>query len=217
MSSPPPPPPVCWNCGAPAGSASSGSCAECHASFRSACPNCGAPAGSASSGSCAECHASFSADPPPCLTPAGLDYDAVNIPFIELTLSVLRCLNAEPAVRQYAWAHPEVCRMIVSLSQGVSDTGIRAQQNGHDRDEHLRHFTAGEIWMVDLAVDVGTMFLDNGGVQGGGDDIASDLRAAGQHGHIEGRHWKKQVQNAGGGPEEFRGLRGLVPRRQPRQ
>jgi hypothetical protein len=183
----------------------------------SACWNCGAPAGSANSSTCAECHASFFEDPSPCLTPAGLDYDAVTIPFIDRTISVLNRLNDEPAVRQYARAHPDACRAIVALSQAVFDTGIRAQRNGHDQDEHLRHFTAGEIWMVDLAVDVVTMFLDNGGLRRGGDGIASDLRRAEQHGHMDGRHWKKQVQNAGDGPEGFRGLRGRVPGRQPRR
>ena len=236
------PPSACWNCGAPAGSANSSTCAECHASFfedpsprltpagpgygaatvrsqspPSACPNCGAPAGSTYSDTCAECHASFFEDPPPCLTPAGLDYDAVTIPFLDRTISVLNRLNDEPAVRQYARAHPDACRAIVALSQAVFDTAIRAQRNGHDQDEHLRHFTAGEIWMVDLAVDVVTMFLDNGGLRRGGDGIASDLRSAEQHGHMDGRHWKKQVQNAGDGPEGFRGLRGRVPGRQPRR
>jgi hypothetical protein len=233
------PPSACWNCGAPAGSAYANSCAECHASFfedpspwttpggldydamtvrsqspPSTCPNCGAPAGSAYSDTCAECHASFFEDPPPCLTPAGLDYDAVTIPFIDRTISVLNRLNDEPVVRQYAWAHPDVCSAIVSLSRAVFDIGIRVQANGHDWDEHLRHFTAEEIWMVDLAVDVVTMFLDNGGLRHGGDGIASDLRRAEQHGHTDGHHWKKQVHNAGEGPAGFRGLRGRVPRRQ---
>ena len=235
-------PSVCWNCGAPAGSANSRICAECHASLfedpspwmtpagldyaaarvrsrppPSACPNCGAPAGSAYSETCAQCHASFFEASPPCLTPAGLDYDAVTIPFIDRTISVLNRLNDEPVVRRYARAHPDACRAIVALSQAVFDIGIRAQRNGHDWDEHLRHFTAGEIWMVDLAVDVVTMFLDNGGLRGDGDGIASDLRRAEQHGHMDGRHWRKQVQDAGDGPEGFRGLRGRVPRRQPRR
>jgi hypothetical protein len=181
-------------------------------SRRTFCPNCGARAGRAYSDTCPECHASFFEDPPPCLTPAGLDYDAVTIPFIDQTISMLNWLNDEPSARRYARAQPEACRAIVSLSQAVFDIGIRAQRNGHDRDEHLRHFTAEEIWLVDLAVDVVAMFADSGGLRSGG-SIVIDLRKAELHGPMSGQHWKKQVQNAGDGPEEFHHLRRQVPRR----
>ena len=45
----------------------------------SACWNCGAPAGSAYSATCAECHASFFEDPSPRMTPAGPGYGAATV------------------------------------------------------------------------------------------------------------------------------------------
>lgn len=148
------------------------------------------------------------------LVPEDLDYVAVA-PFIYLTLAALELLAFEPAVKEYTRAYPDAHRGILALSAAVASAGTRVRDTGqmHDEfDQNLRFYTADEIWLFDLAIDVIAMLGTQGGLTPGTHaQIISDLRSLDQD--AGGHHWKKEVRKAGDGPAAFRELRAHVPRR----
>lgn len=150
------------------------------------------------------------------LVPAGTD-DVAVAPFIYLTLSTLGLLSFESVVQQYASAEPAAHRAIRALSSAVSAAGTRVRDTGrmHDEfDQRLGLYTADEIWMFDLAVDVIAMFATIGGLTPGTRAlVVSDLRSLDDD--VHSHHWQKEVRRAGAGPAEFGELRAHVPRHKP--
>ena len=150
------------------------------------------------------------------LVPADLDTDAVA-PFLSLTLTLLGLLPGDPGVNQYASTRPEVVQAIRALSTSVAAAGVRVRDSAPARDDfedHVRRFTAEEIWMCDLAIDVIAML---GTLNGTGSRlrrmIVSDLGTLDKD--VHGHHWKREVRKAGAGPAEFQELRMLVPHHPP--
>lgn len=151
------------------------------------------------------------------LVPLHLNYgDAVE--FVYLTMSALNMLSGEAPVQQYIRAEPDAHRAILALCRAVTQAGIRVRNPSRKHDaieEHLRDFTAEEIWMCDLAIDVLAMLATSGGTRS--DTHATVLdhlrmvdKQAGSH------HWRREVHKAGDGPAEFRELRAQIPRHKPR-
>jgi hypothetical protein len=98
----------------------------------------------------------------------------------------------------------------------VAKFGVRVREAQGPRlviDESIKHYSAEEIWMIDLAIDVVAMLATSGGSLSDRDMILSDLRTADKHAHS--RHWRHQVHKAGAGPAQFRQLRELIPHHQP--
>ena len=193
------------------------------------CPHCGEPLAlaSAAAGQCQSCYgkvmfaqptqstlASLTGDMG--LVPRGLDYEVVA-PFIYLALSTLSLLASESVVRQYAGAQPEAQNSIRELSQAVAGAGTRVRDTGQMRDsfdENLRYYTAEEIWLFDLFIDVIAMLGTLGGLPPGTRArIIDDLKLLDNS--VASHHWKKEVRQAGDGPAQFRELRAHVPRHQP--
>jgi hypothetical protein len=150
------------------------------------------------------------------LVPADLDTDLVA-PFLRLTISSLVLLSGDPGVNQYTSTRPEVVQSIYALSASIAAAGVRVRDTNPGRDsfeDHVRRFTAEEIWMCDLAIDVVAMLCTLNGV-------GSRIRRMilGDVGildrDVHGHHWKKQVHKAGAGPAEFRELRTLVSHHPP--
>jgi hypothetical protein len=152
------------------------------------------------------------------LVPLHLNYGAVTIPFLYKTLSALEWLSDEPSVQQYVKAYPEAHRAIIALSRAVTDIGIRARKMSSDRDiydEHLGRFSADEIWMFDLAIDVVAMFATGGGLRADTRvDVQDKLKSADEH--VHSHHWQREVHKAGAGPAEYHDLRAHVPHHKPR-
>jgi hypothetical protein len=152
------------------------------------------------------------------LVPRHLNYGDVTTPFIYNTVSALQWLSDDPSVLQFVRSHPEDHRAILALSRTITEVGLRvraAHKDGHIYDEHLRQFTAEEIWMIDLAVDVVAMFAGSGGLRA--DTRASVLdRLKRIDEHVHSHHWKAQVHKAGDGPAAFRDLRAYIPHHKPR-
>jgi hypothetical protein len=150
------------------------------------------------------------------LVPPHLNYGAVA-PFIYETMFALELLSDENPVRQYTRAEPDAHRAILALSRAVALTGIRVRdtnKKGDAFDEHLGLFTADEIWMFDLAIDVVAMFATGGGLSSDTGGMAQDrLRSIDKH--VHSHHWKAQVRKAGEGPAEFRALRNSIPHHRP--
>jgi hypothetical protein len=153
----------------------------------------------------------------PGLVPRHLNYGDVTTPFIYNTVSALQWISDDPTVEQYVSSHPEDHRAILALSRSITEVGLRvraAHKDAKAYDEHLRQFTAEEIWMVDLAADVVAMFAGGGGLR-------SDTRASvfdrlkRVDEHSRSHHWKAQVRKAGEGPAEFRQLRASIPHHEP--
>jgi hypothetical protein len=150
------------------------------------------------------------------LLPPALHYN--NVPmFVYRTLSALRRLGEEQSVQQYARADPDAHQAMLALSRAVAEAGFRIRDSGQMRDKYEddpRRFTAGEIWLCDLAIDVAAMFVTNGGLsQGARHDVQYDLEKLDEH--VHSHHWQKEVRKAGPGPEEFRSLRAHVPPHKP--
>jgi hypothetical protein len=146
------------------------------------------------------------------LVPPHLDYGATP-PFVYLTLSALTLLGTEGSVQQYIHANPDAHRATLELGREVAKAGIRVRDklgNAAVIDEHLRHFTAEEIWMIDLAVDVLAMFATGGGLPDGTRGrVLDDLRSLDEH--VKSAHWRREVHKAGDGPAVFRELRAHIP------
>jgi hypothetical protein len=192
------------------------------------CPHCGAPLDldPAVAGQCPSCRGAIRFAEPlrspvtdqasqAGLVPPGLDYEAVAA-FIKLTLMSLSLLSGDPVVQQYASAAPDAQRAISELSRAVAAAGTRVRDTGQLRgyfDQDLRYYTAQEIWLFDLAIDVLAMLGALGGLPPRTRaSVAQDVRLL--DGHVRHR-WKKAVRQAGGGPAQFRELRAHVPRHQP--
>jgi hypothetical protein len=100
----------------------------------------------------------------------------------------------------------------------VAAAGVRVRDSGRRQrdefEEHVRLFTADEIWLVNLAVDVIAMLTAIGGLRPDFHAQAvSDLRSLDYH--VHSHHWKAQVRKAGDGPPHLRALRAHVPHHKP--
>ncbi len=150
------------------------------------------------------------------LVPLRLDYGA-TAPFIYETITALQYLNEEGPVRQFVKAEPEALKAVRALCTEIVRAGVRVRDGGKAKtlDEHLRFFTAEEIWMVDLAADVVAMFVYGGGIRPETQTRAHiSLKSIDEHAH--GMHWKHEVHKAGAGPVEFRDLRAHIPHHKTR-
>ena len=149
------------------------------------------------------------------LVPPHLDFGATS-PFIDRTMFAMMDLSYVPFVQQYLRANPEAQKAIVELNRTVTNFGIRVREAQGPHlviDDSIKYYSAEEIWMIDLAIDVVAMLVTSGASLSGRDRILSDLRSADKQ--VHSRHWRHQVQKAGAGPEQFRGLRELIPHHQP--
>lgn len=134
--------------------------------------------------------------------------------FIYLTLSGLNMLSDQSSVQQYTRARPDAHRAILDLSGKVAKAGIRVRDTHRNAviDDHLRSFSAEEIWMFDLAIDVLAMLGTSGGQRGTTHSFVLDrLRSLAKDHHVRGLYWKAEVHKAGDGPAEFRELRAQIP------
>jgi hypothetical protein len=151
------------------------------------------------------------------LVPDGTDDCSTGSPFLYLALSTLGLLGTEPAVRQFTGQQPELLAQIRALSTAVSAAGARVRDAGllhSDFDDRLRPYTADEIWLFDLAIDVIAMLGGLADLSGGNRArVASDLRSLDQS--VHSHTWRKGVRHAGEGPAPFRALRGIVPHHTP--
>jgi hypothetical protein len=152
------------------------------------------------------------------LLPRHLNYGDVTIPFLYNTLSAMQWMSDESSVQQYLRAYPQAHRAIIALSRAITDVGLRIRRASRDRDiydEHLGHFTADEIWMFDLAIDVVAMFATGGGLhQETSRSVQDKLREADEH--VHSHHWQREVRKAGAGPAQYHELRALIPHHKPR-
>ena len=149
------------------------------------------------------------------LVPHGMNFGA-SAPFVYETLFGLLVLQDQPPVEQYGRANPDARRAILALSRAVGQAGIRVRDSGYGAKEFLhgdlRLYTAEEIWMFDLAIDVLAMLTVGGGLHEGTLAIARDhLKGADEQ--TKDRRWRHEVHKAGDGPAEFRELRAHVPHR----
>ncbi len=151
------------------------------------------------------------------LVPRHLNYGDATTPFIYDTISALQRLSDEPAVEQFVEARPEDLRAIQALARAVTEAGLRVRATHAGAkvyDEHLRQFTAEEIWEIDLAVDVVAMLVGSGGVSADTRRSVFDrLRRIDEH--VHSHHWKAEVRKAGAGPAAFRELRQAIPHHKP--
>jgi hypothetical protein len=150
------------------------------------------------------------------LVPFGLD--TTGIPeFIRLTLSLLGSLANDDVVQQYIAAEPQALGAIRALSTAVAAAGGRIRDSGRMHgsfDDNLRLYTADEIWMIDLAIDVMAMLETLGGLAP--DTRAPIIRHLGSlDDEVRTLHWKWEVHKAAAGPAEFRELRAHVPHHKP--
>ena len=129
----------------------------------------------------------------------------------------LTLLAGDSVVRQYASAQPEAQHAIRELSRAVAAAGTRVRDTGQMRDsfdQNLRYYTAEEIWLFDLAIDVIAMLGSLGGLPPGTRArLVDDLRLLDNN--VSNHHWKKEVRQVGTGPAPFRELRAHVPHHQP--
>ena len=102
------------------------------------------------------------------LVPEGLD-DAAVARFIYLTVATLGLLSIDPVIQQYVASAPDAHRAIRELSGAVAAAGVRVRDSGRRQrdefEEHVRLFTADEIWLVNLAVDVIAMLTGLGSLR----------------------------------------------------
>ena len=185
------------------------------------CPTCGAPLRLDATNRCQVCRAPVPTAAPPvepyhgprvALVPGGLGcYDVA--PFLELLISSLALLSGEDSVQQYLSTEPDVARAIPMLVTAVAGAGTRVRDSGrmHDfLDERLKLFTAEEIWMFNLVIDVVAMLATIGGLrQDTRALLVDDAKTLGDE--TNSHHWKSQVRKAGDGPAAYRALRAHVP------
>ena len=98
----------------------------------------------------------------------------------------------------------------------MAEIGVRVREAQGPHlviDDSIKYYSAQEIWMIDLAIDVVAMLVTSGGSLSGRDRILSDLKSADKQ--AGSRHWRHQVSKAGAGPAQFRQLRDLIPHHQP--
>jgi hypothetical protein len=193
------------------------------------CPTCGTALDldAAVAGRCRSCHGQVRFAEPPLApsrhrageigpVPQGLDYEVVA-PFIYLTLTTLDMLSRDSVVQQYSSAQPEAQHAIRQLSRAVAAAGTRVRDTGQMRDsfdQNLRYYTAEEIWLFDLAIDVIAMLGTLGGLAPATRArVIEDLKLLDNNVHAH--QWKKEVRQAGQGPAPFLELRAHVPHHQP--
>jgi hypothetical protein len=160
-------------------------------------------------------HGGHGGDEPLRIMPPHCDFGATSS-FIDRTLFAMLDLSDVTFVQQYLRANPEAQTAIVELNRTVAEFGVRVRdaQGPHlVVDDSIKYYSAQEIWMIDLAIDVVAMLVTSGGSLSGRDRILSDLKSADKQ--AGSRHWRHQVQEAGGGPAQFRQLRDLIPHHQP--
>jgi hypothetical protein len=141
-------------------------------------------------------------------------------PAVYRTLSLLVELGDEQSVRQYLQANPQAHEPILALTEAVFRAGSRvASEASSPKDvavnDHLHRYTAEEIWMIDLAIDIGAMFAYGGGIS---DSLIREnaiwkLRELDED--VHSHHWKHEVRKADPGPAQFHELRAHVPHHKP--
>jgi hypothetical protein len=149
------------------------------------------------------------------MVPPHLDFGATS-PFIERPLFALLLLNDEPSVQQYLRANLDAQKALLELTGAIGQVALRVRDAHGPKiviDEHIKYYSAQEIWMFDLAIDVVAMLVTSGATVSDRDLILSDLRSADKH--AGSRPWRHQVHKAGAGPAQFRQLRELIPHHQP--
>ena len=145
-------------------------------------------------------------------------FSGTDVPFLDLLLVQLGYgptygLSAEQAVRDFVHGQPGMYEQIREAGTTVYRAGARARNHGLLRssfDDSIHHYSADEIWCMDLAIDVLAMlaFLPrlSGGARFSALDALRDLYVT-----CGGHTWHKQVKHAAAGPPEFRELRARVP------
>jgi hypothetical protein len=194
------------------------------------CDNCGSPLEVDLDGRCRWCHAhirvkqqsrpqryALHADVDS-MVPGGTDDCSTSSPFLYLLLAALGLgLSHEPVVQDYLRDSQPFHQAIRALTTAVSAAGVRVRDAGllnGDFDMNLKVYTAEEIWLFDLAVDVLAVVGTLDGLPGQTRArMASDLRSLDQE--VTSHTWKKELKRAGDGPERFRELRSRVPRHHP--
>lgn len=150
------------------------------------------------------------------LVPNGLDYEVVA-PFIYLTLTTLYLLGTEAAVKEYLSVEPEAHQAIRELCTAVAAAGVRVRDSGQVRNQYdvrMGLYTAEEMWLFNLAIDVIAMLVALGSFSPGTRALlSSDLQTLDEH--SSSHHWKKEVKKAKDGPAQFRNLRAHVPHHMP--
>lgn len=145
-------------------------------------------------------------------------FQGTDVPFLDLLLVQLGYgpsggLSAEQAVRDFVRDQPGMYEQIREVGTAVYSAGARARNHGLLRgsfDDSLHHYSADEIWCMDLAIDVLAMLAGMPGLSGG--TRFSALDALRDLYMTSGGHtWHKQVKHAAAGPHEFRELRARVP------
>jgi hypothetical protein len=145
-------------------------------------------------------------------------FQGTDVPFLDLLLVKLgygpSCgLSAEQEVRDFVHGQPGMYEQIREVGTAVYNAGARARNHGLLRssfDDSLHHYSAEEIWCMDLAIDVLAMLAAvprlPGGTRFSTLEVLRDLyRTSGEH------TWHKQVKHAAAGPHEFRELRARIP------
>lgn len=191
------------------------------------CDNCGSPLDLDIDGRCRWCHARIKIRKPEparryavaadvsSMVPGGVDDCSTSSPFLFLLLAALGPgLSHEPVVQAYLREQPVFHQTVRTLTTAVSDAGVRVRDAGllkDDFDMRLGVYTAEEIWLFDLAVDVVAMMGALDGLPGQTRArMVSDLRTLDDE--VTSHTWKKELKKAGEGPERFRELRAKVPR-----
>jgi hypothetical protein len=149
---------------------------------------------------------------------APFELDTAGIPdFLGLTLSSLGWLSNDDVVQQYIAAEPRALAAIRALSTAVAAAGVRIRDSGRMHgsfDDNLALYSAEEIWMFDLAIDVIAMLSTLGGLTP--ETRAPIIRNLGPlDERVRTLHWKREVHKAGAGPAEFLELRAHVPHHKP--
>ena len=194
------------------------------------CPNCGAVLELDIDSRCRWCHAHIEVQQPSPrrarfesildggLVPDAADDCSTSAPFLYLLLSTLGPgLSNEPAIQDHMRTEPVLRQSIRALATAVSDAGVRVRDGGllrNDLDENLRVYTAEEIWIFDLAVDVAAWLCTLDGMPRKTQaQIVSNVRLLDQD--VTAHTWKKELKKAGDGPQKFHELRAKVPRHTP--
>lgn len=195
------------------------------------CDNCGSPLDVDIDGRCRWCHARIKVSTPQrpqrvaarldvsSMVPGGTDDCSTSSPFLYLLLAALGPgLSGEPAVQKYLRDQEVLHQTVRALAAAVSEAGVRVRDAGllrDDLDMNLKVYSAEEIWLFDLAIDVVAMMGALDGLPGQTvARTASNLRSLDQE--VTSHTWKKGLKQAGAGPERFRELRARVPRHHPR-
>jgi hypothetical protein len=171
------------------------------------CPSCGEDIESYRQGMCYSC-GSYSR--------SRTDRVPHLIAMITVTLPLL---EREPAIDQKLAGAPADHGAILVLTAAIADLGARIRDTYPDLDVRasgLRYLSAGDIWMLDLALDL--MYMLAGELAGQDaqwldDPGLLDLNLRHIDKATHDRRWKRALRQAVPGPAQFRQLRTHVPPR----